>query len=137
CAAAVGSGCLRVRRAQCVGRSRSNETCSTVFKSHRICGTNPGGSMSAVVDVNTRVSAGRAVQRNPLPVPFGWFFVAYSHELKPGELRNVQYFGQEWVQFRTEQGEMGMVDPYCPHLGAHIGHGGKVDGESIRCPFHQ
>ncbi|MBS0366897.1 MAG: Rieske (2Fe-2S) protein [Proteobacteria bacterium] len=76
------------------------------------------------------------LERCPLPVPFGWFHVAYSEDLKPGELRNVQYFGQEWVQFRTETGEAGMVDPYCPHLGAHIGHGGKVDGDSIRCPFH-
>src|SRR5688572_14595884 len=92
--------------------------------------------MSASVDAHIRISAGRPVERNPLPVPFGWFFVAYSEDLKPGELRNVQYFGQEWVQFRTEKGEMGMVDPYCPHLGAHIGCGGKVDGESIRCPFH-
>ena len=25
---------------------------------------------------------------------------------------------------------------HCPHLGAHLGHGGRVDGESIRCPFH-
>jgi phenylpropionate dioxygenase-like ring-hydroxylating dioxygenase large terminal subunit len=77
-----------------------------------------------------------AIERCPLPVPLGWFFVSYSEELKPGELRNIQYFGQEWVLFRTEGGEAGVVDPYCAHLGAHIGHGGKVDGESLRCPFH-
>src|SRR3546814_7634074 len=29
-----------------------------------------------------------------------------------------------------------MSDPYCPHLGAHMGHGGKVCGEHLRCPFH-
>ena len=29
-----------------------------------------------------------------------------------------------------------MIEPYCPHLGAHIGVGGKVDGNLIRCPFH-
>jgi nitrite reductase/ring-hydroxylating ferredoxin subunit len=75
-------------------------------------------------------------ERCPLPIPLGWFFVGYSEELKAGELRIVQYFGQEWVQFRGENGAAGMVDPYCPHLGAHIGHGGKVDGDAVRCPFH-
>src|SRR3546814_16492534 len=53
-----------------------------------------------------------------------------------GELRNVTLFGQEWVLFRTESGKPGMSDPYCPHLGAHMGHGGKVCGEHLRCPFH-
>ena len=29
-----------------------------------------------------------------------------------------------------------MSDAYCPHMGAHLGHGGKVRGEAIECPFH-
>ena len=29
-----------------------------------------------------------------------------------------------------------MLDAYCPHLGAHLGVGGKVEGDNIRCPFH-
>ncbi len=76
------------------------------------------------------------LERCPFPVPSGWFFVDFSDTLKAGELRNVDMLGQEWVLFRTENGEVGMSDPYCPHLGAHIGHGGKVCGEHIRCPFH-
>jgi 3-ketosteroid 9alpha-monooxygenase subunit A len=77
-----------------------------------------------------------ASERCPLPIPCGWFFVSYSEDLKPGELRNIQYFGQEWVLFRNDKGEAGVVDPYCPHLGAHLGHGGRVEGDSLRCPFH-
>jgi 3-ketosteroid 9alpha-monooxygenase subunit A len=79
---------------------------------------------------------GKIVDRTPLPVAFSWYFVSYSEDLKPGDVKVVQYFDQEWVLFRTEGGEPGMVEPYCPHLGAHLGHGGKVEGENLLCPFH-
>jgi len=82
------------------------------------------------------LSTSDGLERSPLPVPYGWFWVSYSEDLKPGELRNIECFGQEWVLFRAETGEAGVVDPYCPHLGAHLGHGGKVEGDSLRCPFH-
>lgn len=78
----------------------------------------------------------KTLERCPFPIPVGWFFVDYSENLKPGELRNIQLFDQEWVLFRGENGTVGVSDPYCPHLGAHMGHGGKVCGEHLRCPFH-
>lgn len=78
----------------------------------------------------------RNLERHPFPVPTGWFFVDYSDTLKAGELRNVALFDQEWVLFRSGSGVPGMADPYCPHLGAHIGNGGKVCGEHLQCPFH-
>ena len=28
------------------------------------------------------------------------------------------------------------MDAYCEHLGAHLGYGGTVVEERIRCPFH-
>ena len=33
-------------------------------------------------------------------------------------------------------GDVVILDAHCPHLGAHLGHGGCGVGESIRCPFH-
>jgi len=74
--------------------------------------------------------------RFPMPMPFGWFAIGYSDELAAGELKTVHYFDRDMILFRTESGELGLTDPYCPHLGAHIGFGGEVVGESIRCPFH-
>ena len=75
-------------------------------------------------------------ERLPLGIPFGWFCVGYSDELAPGELRSLRYFGRDLVLFRTEAGIAALVDAHCPHLGAHLGMGGCVTGEAIRCPFH-
>lgn len=83
-------------------------------------------------------------KRYPFPLPYGWFLVAYSHELAPGEARPTRYFGREMVLFRTESGDARVLDAYCPHLGAHLGYGihehtgkgGEVRGETIVCPFH-
>ncbi len=33
-------------------------------------------------------------------------------------------------------GAFHLQDAYCPHLGAHIGVGGTVDGDQVVCPFH-
>jgi 3-ketosteroid 9alpha-monooxygenase subunit A len=69
-------------------------------------------------------------------IPNGWFQVAYDDEVKPGDVLPLRYFGKDLVLFRTASGELGLLDAFCPHLGAHLGHGGKIEGESIRCPFH-
>jgi len=70
------------------------------------------------------------------PMPFGWFAVAMSDEIAPGEMRTLKYFGTEFVAWRGEDGKLNAVDPYCPHLGAHLGHGGEVVGNDLQCPFH-
>ena len=75
-------------------------------------------------------------KRYPMPIPFGWYVVDYSDDLKPGDVKPVKYFAQDQVLFRTKSGEVTMLDAYCPHLGAHLGHGGLVKDECIECPFH-
>jgi phenylpropionate dioxygenase-like ring-hydroxylating dioxygenase large terminal subunit len=49
--------------------------------------------------------------------PTGWFAVAASQELAPGEVKPIHYFGTDLVLFRTEAGQAVVTDPYCPHLG--------------------
>ena len=66
----------------------------------------------------------------------GWFAIAFSRDLKPGDVKPIKNFGKHLVIYRTESGKAVMADPYCPHLGAHLGYGGSVEGENIRCPFH-
>ncbi|NLY95276.1 MAG: Rieske 2Fe-2S domain-containing protein [Myxococcales bacterium] len=68
--------------------------------------------------------------------PRGWFVIQFSDELAPGEVKPLRYFGKDFVLFRTESGEPAILDAFCPHLGAHLGYGGKVKGDEIECPFH-
>jgi phenylpropionate dioxygenase-like ring-hydroxylating dioxygenase large terminal subunit len=75
-------------------------------------------------------------ERIPLPFPIGWFCIVESGDLASGEVRTLRYFGRDLVAFRAESGEAAVVDPYCPHLGAHLGVGGAVVGDTLRCPFH-
>ncbi len=80
--------------------------------------------------------AKRQVEHDQLPMPNGWFAVAFSRDVQMGDVVPVEYFGEELVLFRTRSGAAKVLDPFCPHLGAHLGHGGRVMGETIRCPFH-
>ncbi len=68
-------------------------------------------------------------------IPLGWYTVATSKEVKPGQVLPVKYFGQELILYRTETGEARLVDAYCPHMGAHLARG-KVQGDTLRCSFH-
>ena len=72
----------------------------------------------------------------PPGIPNGWFAVAWSKDLLPGEVKRARYFDRELAIFRTRSGEAKVLDAYCAHLGAHLAEGGRVVGESLRCPFH-
>lgn len=70
------------------------------------------------------------------PNPVGWFVVSYSDELSVRGVVPLHYFGVPLVLYRGADGRARVLDAHCPHLGAHLGHGGAVDGNAIRCPFH-
>jgi phenylpropionate dioxygenase-like ring-hydroxylating dioxygenase large terminal subunit len=70
------------------------------------------------------------------PYPDGWYLTVTAADLPSGAVVPLEYFGRDLVAFRTEGGEAVVADAHCPHMGAHLGYGGRVDGESIRCPFH-
>jgi 3-ketosteroid 9alpha-monooxygenase subunit A len=83
-------------------------------------------------------------KRYTYPMPFGWYQVSYSKDIQPGQSKPLKYFGQDLVLFRGEEGDVQVLDAYCPHLGAHLGYGihdnegggGCVQGNTIICPFH-
>jgi phenylpropionate dioxygenase-like ring-hydroxylating dioxygenase large terminal subunit len=68
--------------------------------------------------------------------PTGWFQVAWSDQVGVGDVHAMKYFGTEMVAWRSESGQVTVMNAYCEHLGAHLGFGGRVQGEVIACPFH-
>lgn len=76
--------------------------------------------------------------------PTGWFLVAFSDEIKAGQLTPAHYFGKDLVIWRSDAGEIRVMDAHCPHMGGHLAHGavgakhefGLVVGDSLQCPWH-
>ena len=71
-----------------------------------------------------------------LPIPFGWFGAAMSDEIGLGGIKTLDYFAQQFVMWRGEDGQVRALDPYCPHLGAHLGVNSAIKGNDLQCAFH-
>jgi phenylpropionate dioxygenase-like ring-hydroxylating dioxygenase large terminal subunit len=75
--------------------------------------------------------------RLPLPpVPDGWYRAVWSDELAVGEVKPLAMLGRDLVAWRGADGRARVADAHCPHLGAHLGVGGRVLGNDVVCPFH-
>ncbi len=68
--------------------------------------------------------------------PTGWYVVSWSTDVAVGEVKRLHYFGRELVCFRGSSGDVAVMDAYCQHLGGHLGVGGTVVGDEIKCPWH-
>lgn len=64
----------------------------------------------------------------------GWHYIGMRQEFVNEPLR-LACFGTLLVGYRGEDGEVHVLDGYCPHMGADLCEG-AVEGNSIRCPFH-
>lgn len=68
--------------------------------------------------------------------PTGWYVVSWATDVPPGTVKKMHYFGRELVCYRGASGRLSVLDAYCQHLGGHLGVGGTVVGEQIKCPWH-
>ena len=65
----------------------------------------------------------------------GWYVIGSTNSVshKP---RALNVFGTRLVAYRgKEDGEVHILDAYCPHMGGDL-CGGEVKGNSVICPFH-
>jgi phenylpropionate dioxygenase-like ring-hydroxylating dioxygenase large terminal subunit len=74
---------------------------------------------------------------DPRPAfPNGWQSIGFSEEVATGQVISRHMLGRDLVLFRGANGVLSVVDAYCPHLGAHLGCGGTVVDNNLRCPYH-
>jgi hypothetical protein len=64
----------------------------------------------------------------------GWFLLALDEELGPG-ITPLRLGGVNLIAVRDGD-RLRVFEATCPHRGAHLGYGGKLDGECVICPFH-
>ncbi len=74
--------------------------------------------------------------------PMGGVFRQYWHpallssELEAeGPPKSIKILGEEFVAFRDGQGRAGVVEPRCPHRGAHLFFG-RNESCGLRCAYH-
>jgi nitrite reductase/ring-hydroxylating ferredoxin subunit len=70
------------------------------------------------------------------PFPSGWFAIGSAAAVEVGQIKTLSYFDRELIAYRTNDGALRVFNAYCVHLGAHLGVGGRLEGDSIVCPFH-
>ncbi len=64
-----------------------------------------------------------------------WYVVLESQDVKAGRPLGVTRLGEKLVFWREADGSVVCMRDQCPHLGAQL-HMGKVNGDSLACPFH-
>jgi nitrite reductase/ring-hydroxylating ferredoxin subunit len=68
--------------------------------------------------------------------PWGWFSAGFTADLDGKKAIAATVNGRELAVYRGASGAIYALDAQCPHLGAHMGHGGTVEGDALRCHFH-
>jgi cholesterol 7-dehydrogenase len=73
----------------------------------------------------------------PAPYPNGWYCICRSEDVKPGVAVAASACNREFAVFRAQDNKVAVLHAFCPHLGTHLGHGGKVVKNSVVCPYHE
>lgn len=65
-----------------------------------------------------------------------WIFIDFDHRVKKGSKKLIKIMHRDLVLWRTQSGTIGLLDAYCPHMGADLSYG-TVRGEVLECNFHK
>ncbi len=70
------------------------------------------------------------------PLRRRWRFLDRLDALHRDEVSRYDIDGTQLVAFVDESGTPRVFPAHCPHQGAHLGHGGRIEDGCLRCPFH-
>jgi 3-ketosteroid 9alpha-monooxygenase subunit A len=65
----------------------------------------------------------------------GWHCLGLAADFRDGKPHSLNIFGTRLVAFQGEDGQIRILDAWCPHMGADLGIG-QIVGNSIACRFH-
>jgi len=72
----------------------------------------------------------------PPPYANGWYFLCQSDEVPKDRAIAKSACNKEFAVFRGDDGKVAVLHAFCPHLGTHLGEGGKVINGAVVCPYH-
>ena len=64
-----------------------------------------------------------------------WQPIALSRDYASAKAKRIKMLGSYYTMYRSEEGEMKLVQDRCPHRGTSLAYG-WVEGSSIRCRYH-
>ncbi|WP_040790870.1 Rieske 2Fe-2S domain-containing protein [Nocardia paucivorans] len=90
--------------------------------------------MSPTTDTGKEV---RVIDTGAPPTRYarGWHCLGLTRDFADGRPHQIAAFGTELVVFRGEDGNINVLNAFCPHMGGNLAHG-TVKGNDIACPFH-
>ncbi len=65
-----------------------------------------------------------------------WHLLDAVKSIPQGKIKSYTVAGEQLVAYKDSKGEVHVLDAYCPHQGAHLGFGGRIENDCVRCPFH-
>jgi len=65
-----------------------------------------------------------------------WWPLDTCENLTPEKVHRYTVDDAELIARRDSSGAVRVYDAFCPHQGAHLGFGGVIDRDCLRCPFH-
>ncbi len=65
-----------------------------------------------------------------------WHDLDALDNIRPGKVHRYTVADEELIARLDGTGQLQVYDAFCPHQGAHLGHGARLDEDCLRCPFH-
>lgn len=77
------------------------------------------------------------IEADPPPSRFarGWHCLGLAESFRDGQVHGMDIFGTRIVIFQGEDGQLNVLNAWCPHMGADLALG-KVKGNTVECKFH-
>ena len=91
----------------------------------------------SVINIKSKQRVPRKIEAQEISPRYarGWHCLGLASNYTDKPVR-LDYFGTNLVAYRGKHdNQVHVLDAYCPHMGGNLSLG-CVDGDSVRCPFH-